>query len=50
MARNKDLPSKLRRASSMKKNRSVPNWVIQRTAGGETKYINLIKINLNENG
>ncbi len=33
MARNKDLPSKLRRANRMKKNKSVPNWVIQRTAG-----------------
>jgi large subunit ribosomal protein L39e len=33
MARNKDLPSKLRRAKRMKQNRSVPNWVVRRTGG-----------------
>ncbi|MFX1346777.1 MAG: 50S ribosomal protein L39e [Promethearchaeota archaeon] len=33
MARNKDLPSKLRRANRLKKSMSVPNWVIQRTGG-----------------
>ncbi|MHA2394116.1 MAG: 50S ribosomal protein L39e [Promethearchaeota archaeon] len=33
MARNKDLPSKLRRAKKMKQNKSTPNWVIQRTDG-----------------
>ncbi|TET05227.1 MAG: 50S ribosomal protein L39e [Promethearchaeota archaeon] len=33
MARNKDLPSKLRRAKSMKQSRSVPNWVVRRTGG-----------------
>lgn len=33
MARNKNLPSKLRRAKKMKQNKSVPNWVIQRTGG-----------------
>lgn len=31
MARNKDLPSKLRRAKKLKQNKSVPNWVIQKT-------------------
>ena len=33
MARNKDLPSKLRRAKSMNQTRSVPNWVVRRTGG-----------------
>jgi len=33
MARNKDLPSKLRRAKRMKQSRSVPNWVVRRTGG-----------------
>ena len=33
MARNKDLPSKLRRAKNSKQNRSAPNWVIRRTKG-----------------
>ncbi|MFX0029889.1 MAG: 50S ribosomal protein L39e [Candidatus Hermodarchaeota archaeon] len=33
MARNKDLPSKLRRAKKLKQNKSVPNWVIQKTGG-----------------
>ena len=33
MARNKNLPSKLRRAKSMRQSRSVPNWVVQRTGG-----------------
>jgi len=31
MARNKDLPSKLRRAKKMKQGKAVPNWVIQKT-------------------
>ena len=33
MARNKDLPSKLRRAKSLKQTKTVPNWVIRRTKG-----------------
>ncbi|MFW9821322.1 MAG: 50S ribosomal protein L39e [Candidatus Thorarchaeota archaeon] len=33
MARNKNLPSKLRRAKSMKQSKSIPNWVIMRTKG-----------------
>jgi large subunit ribosomal protein L39e len=33
MARNKDLPSKLRRAKNTKQTRSVPNWVIRKTKG-----------------
>ncbi|MHA1915638.1 MAG: 50S ribosomal protein L39e [Promethearchaeota archaeon] len=33
MARNKNLPSKVRRAKKMKQSRSVPNWVIQKTNG-----------------
>ena len=33
MARNKDLPSKLRRGKKMKQGRSVPNWVVRRTGG-----------------
>ncbi|MFW9771778.1 MAG: 50S ribosomal protein L39e [Promethearchaeota archaeon] len=33
MARNKDLPSKLRRAKNSKQSKSVPNWVIRRTKG-----------------
>lgn len=33
MARNKNLPSKLRRAKKLKQNKSVPNWVIQKTGG-----------------
>ncbi|MFW9867896.1 MAG: 50S ribosomal protein L39e [Candidatus Thorarchaeota archaeon] len=33
MARNKDLPSKLRRANNMKQSKAVSNWIIQRTKG-----------------
>ena len=33
MARNKDLPSKLRRAKSMKRRLSVPNLVVRKTGG-----------------
>ncbi|MCK4688372.1 MAG: 50S ribosomal protein L39e [Candidatus Lokiarchaeota archaeon] len=33
MARNKNLPSKLRRAKSMKQNKSLPNWIIRKTNG-----------------
>lgn len=33
MARNKDLPSKIRRGKKMKQGKSVPNWVIQKTSG-----------------
>jgi len=33
MARNKDLPSKLRRAKKAKQSTSIPSWVIRRTGG-----------------
>ena len=33
MARNKDLPSKLRRAKSMNQSKSIPSWVTMRTGG-----------------
>ena len=33
MARNKNLPSKLRRAKKMKQSGSLPNWIIRRTGG-----------------
>ncbi|MFX1455353.1 MAG: 50S ribosomal protein L39e [Promethearchaeota archaeon] len=33
MARNKNLPSKLRRAKNKKQNKSIPNWVIMRSKG-----------------
>ncbi|MFX0187309.1 MAG: 50S ribosomal protein L39e [Candidatus Hodarchaeota archaeon] len=33
MARNKDLPSKLRRAKKLKQSKSIPSWVIMRTGG-----------------
>ena len=33
MARNKDLPSKLRRAKRMNQTRSVPNWVVRKSGG-----------------
>ncbi|MFX1397430.1 MAG: 50S ribosomal protein L39e [Promethearchaeota archaeon] len=33
MARNKDLPSKLRRAKKIKQSRAIPSWIIQRTKG-----------------
>ncbi|MFX1481483.1 MAG: 50S ribosomal protein L39 [Promethearchaeota archaeon] len=32
MARNKDLPSKLRRAKRMKQGKALSNWVIQKTS------------------
>ncbi|MFX1365084.1 MAG: 50S ribosomal protein L39e [Promethearchaeota archaeon] len=31
MARNKDLPSKLRRAKKYKQSQSIPNWVMIKT-------------------
>jgi len=31
MARNKDLPSKLRRAKKLKQSASIPSWVILKT-------------------
>ncbi|MFW9899554.1 MAG: 50S ribosomal protein L39e [Candidatus Thorarchaeota archaeon] len=33
LARNKDLPSKLRRAKKLKQSKSIPSWVIMRTGG-----------------
>jgi len=33
MARNKDLPSKLRRAKKLNQSRSVPTWVVKKTGG-----------------
>jgi len=33
MARNKDLPSKLRRAKKAKQNNPIPNWIIMRSGG-----------------
>lgn len=33
MARNKDLPSKLRRGKKSNQNRSLPSWIIMRTGG-----------------
>lgn len=33
MARNKDLPSKLRRAKKLKQSKSIPSWVVMRTKG-----------------
>ncbi|MCK4285173.1 MAG: 50S ribosomal protein L39e [Candidatus Lokiarchaeota archaeon] len=33
MARNKNLPSKLRRAKKMKQSKSLPNWIVMRTKG-----------------
>jgi len=36
MARNKDLPSKIRRGKKMKQSRSIPSWIIMRT-GGKTR-------------
>ncbi len=33
MARNKNLPSKLRRAKCYKQNKSLPSWIIMRTSG-----------------
>ncbi len=31
MARNKDLPSKLRRAKKLKQSKTIPSWIIMRT-------------------
>jgi len=36
MARNKDLPSKIRRGKKMKQSRSLPSWIVMRT-GGKTR-------------
>ena len=36
MARNKDLPSKLRRAKKLNQSKSIPSWVVMRT-GGKTR-------------
>jgi len=33
MARNKDLPSKLRRAKKLNQSKSIPSWIILRTGG-----------------
>jgi len=33
MARNKDLPSKVRRGKSMRQSKSVPSWIIRRSGG-----------------
>lgn len=33
LARNKDLPSKLRRAKKLKQSKSIPSWVTMRTGG-----------------
>ncbi len=33
MARNKDLPSKLRRGKKGKQSRTIPSWIIMRTGG-----------------
>jgi large subunit ribosomal protein L39e len=33
MARNKDLPSKLRRAKRTKQSVSIPSWIVRRTGG-----------------
>jgi len=33
MARNKNLPSKLRRAKRAKQSTSIPSWVVRRTGG-----------------
>ncbi|MBD3341947.1 MAG: 50S ribosomal protein L39e [Candidatus Lokiarchaeota archaeon] len=33
MARNKDLPSKLRRAKANNQSKSIPSWIIMRTGG-----------------
>jgi large subunit ribosomal protein L39e len=33
MARNKDLPSKLRRAKKSKQSKSIPSWIIMKTGG-----------------
>lgn len=33
MARNKDLPSKLRRAKKLKQSKAVPSWITLRSGG-----------------
>ncbi len=33
MARNKDLPSKLRRGKKAKQAQSIPNWIIMKSGG-----------------
>ncbi len=33
MARNKNLPSKLRRAKKSNESKSIPNWIVMRTKG-----------------
>ena len=33
MARNKDLPSKLRRGKRMKQSQSLPTWITRKTGG-----------------
>lgn len=33
MARNKDLPSKLRRGKKYKQSQTIPNWVIMKSGG-----------------
>jgi large subunit ribosomal protein L39e len=33
MARNKSLGTKIRRGKNMKQNKSVPNWIVQKTNG-----------------
>jgi len=33
MARNKDLPSKLRRGKKMTQSKSLPSWIIMRSGG-----------------
>jgi len=33
MARNKDLPSKLRRGKKMKQSESLPQWITRKTDG-----------------
>ena len=33
MARNKNLPSKLRRAKKMKQSNTLPSWITMRTGG-----------------
>ena len=36
MARNKDLPSKLRRGKKINQSKTIPSWIIVRT-GGKTR-------------
>ncbi len=33
MARNKDLPSKLRRAKKLNQSKSIPSWIMLKTGG-----------------